>query len=121
MISFSKFEEKFSRHEYSKRKLLSVRSNILTGTNYDRTPVRKLENIIDEVVEWHEYFDINGHLNPYRCPACGSESIYSSDVNYSRLVIDGEEKIVPTHKKCNKIMGELNPIYIDEESYEINN
>lgn len=121
VIGFDEFEERFSGYEYSKRDLLSVRSNILTGTNYDKTPVRELEDIIDEVIEWHEYFKKNGHLEPYRCPACGSDSIYHNDVNYSRLIIDGEEKIVPTHRKCNKIMGELNTDFIDKDSYELDN
>lgn len=119
IIEFSEFKQRFSKYEFSKRQLLSVRSNILTGTNYDKTPVRKLEDIVDDIIEWHEYFEANGHLKPYRCPACGSDSIYSGKVNYSRVIIDGEEKIVPTHKQCNKIMGELNLAFIDEESYEL--
>jgi hypothetical protein len=118
MISYEEFEGKFNDYEFSKRDLFGLRSNILTGTDYNKVPVREIDDYVDEVVEWHEYFENQGDIKPSNCPACGNH-IYtdSRNLNYSRVIIDGEEKIVVTHNKCGKISGELNMKLINKEAY----
>lgn len=120
MISYEEFEGKFNDYEFSKRDLFGLRSNILTGTDYNKVPVREIDDYVDEVVEWHEYFENQGDIKPSNCPACGNH-IYtdSRNLNYSRVIIDGEEKIVVTHNKCGKISGELNMKLINKEAYEL--
>lgn len=117
MISYEEFESKFGKYEFSNRDLFGLKSNILTGTDYNEVPVREINNYIDDVIEWHEYFENQGNIKPSDCPACGKR-IYRN-ANYSRVIIDGEEKIVVTHDKCGKISGELNMKLINKEKYEL--
>lgn len=118
MISYEKFEERFSDVEYVDRQFYSVKTNVLTGIDMD-TAVNEIQEHIDDVIEWKEYNKTQGYIDlSSGCHLCNSGW---GDYHYSRVIRDGKEVIIVTHNRgsCEKIIGEINPKMIDEESYDI--
>lgn len=115
-ISYEDFHQRFSDTEFAGRQFYPVKTNSLTGMNADQ-PVNKIEEHIDEILEWKEYDERQGYIDPSECNLC--DSSWGSK-HYSRAMRDGEEVIIVSHSRCGAIIGELNKRMIDEKSYDIN-
>lgn len=121
IISYDNFKERFNDIKYLSRDFNTIRTNLLTGKECSNISVKEIDDLVDKVVEWKEYTNTQGRLNINYCPACGSRCLNYHRNTFSRVIIDGEEKIIPIHSECNQIMGELNEQFIDKEKYEIYN
>lgn len=118
-ITYQEFKDRFDDINYVSREFYAVRSNRLTGIKCSDTRVNEINDIIDSVIEWREYKEEQGKLKIRYCPACGHSCSRYHTITLSRVQIDGDEKIIPIHDKCDKIMGEMNEKFIDNELYEI--
>lgn len=114
--SVEELQSRFENYDYNTREYFIIQTNQLTGEDATE-PIHKLEGIIESVIERNEYKDIIGNAKPPACPYC-NRSIRNT-YRLTRCIIDGEEKIVCTHKRNKRIIGELNNNIIDKELYEI--
>lgn len=114
-VEFEEFKQRFSDVTFVDRTLYGIRTNPLTGMDTG-TAVHCIENHVDTVVEWKEYKDKQGHIQPKRCDIC--ESKWGS-YHYSRVILEDEEVITVSHTGCNNIMGHINTKLIDRDSYDI--
>lgn len=114
-ISHDSFKKSVSKVSIPDRRFYSVTTNCLTGMSYE-TPVNEIEKHIDRVIEWREYRDVQGYLRPRDCHICGSGW---SDFYYSRIIKEGEETIIVSHSRCEKIIGELNTDLVSKKAYDI--
>ena len=115
-ISYEDFHQRFSDVEFADRQFYPIKTNSLTGMKSDQ-PVNKIEEHIEDVLEWKEYDETQGYIDPYGCNLCDGSWGYRS---YSRAIIDGEEVIIVSHNRCGQIIGELNKRMVDERAYDIN-
>mgnify|MGYP002762077217 FL=1 len=115
MLGYEEFKQRFSEVKYPDRILLPVRTNSLTAMD-SKSPVCEIEDHVDEVVAWKEYDESQGHMTPKKCRICDSDW---GTMDYSRARVNGEEVIIVSHSRCEKIIGELNRKMIDQEAYEI--
>lgn len=115
MILYEEFKQRFSDVEFPNRILFPIRTNSLTSMD-SKSAVNEIEEHVDEVIEWKEYDESQGHITPKKCRLCDSDW---ETMDYSRVRVDGSEVIVASHSRCEKIIGEINRTIIDEEAYEI--
>lgn len=114
-IEFEKFRNRFSDVSFVDRTFYGIRTNTLTGMDSDRT-VFRIEREIDSVVEWKEYSEKQGYIEPGRCQLCDSKW---GSYHYSRIIRENEEVIAVSHTGCDKVIGEINPRLVDKDSYDI--
>jgi len=116
-VSLEEFRESYGGYEYVDRDYYDIQTNILTGVDIN-TPAHKLNEYVDRVVELHEYLEKQDPIIPEYCPACRDDHVYESKVVFSRMIINGEETIIPAHTRCGNFMGRLNPKFIDRDAYD---
>lgn len=103
----------FNRYEYQ-----ILRSNEITG--------KKVPDAMHNINRFENVNFSNGNIydegvfrvGVSHCPIC-EDSIWSSDTKYVRLILSGEKRLIVIHdsRGCNKVMGEVNPMFCGRENY----
>lgn len=116
-VDFESFNDRYEKQEFKDREFYAIQTNSLTGMScYEE--VHKLEDVVEEIIEWKEYEGYQANLQSLECPY-GNHSIRS--VEFSRGIIEGREEIIVICKSygCEKIIGTLNRRYASNEAYDL--
>jgi hypothetical protein len=106
-------EDDINRYEYE-----IVRSNKLSREKAPE-PVRKIGKFDDtEFADIDIYDEECFRIEIANCPGC-TTSIWNGELYFAGMKVDGEERIVVIHRDCDRVIGEINPMFEGSGEYDV--